>query len=73
MDFPVLGAPLININFVLINLINKTLKLSIMKTLKFTFALLVAMIFASCSTTKISYEEYMTRQAEPVMFFASGH
>lgn len=38
-----------------------------MKTLKFTFALLVAMIFASCSTTKISYEEYMTRQAEPVM------
>lgn len=38
-----------------------------MKTLKFTFALLAAMIFTSCSTTKISYEEYMTRQAEPVM------
>lgn len=38
-----------------------------MKTLKFTFMLLAVMIFTSCTTTKISYEEYMTRQAEPVM------
>lgn len=38
-----------------------------MKTLKFTFTLLVAIFFASCTTTKISYEEYLTRQAEPVM------
>ena len=29
--------------------------------------LLAVMIFTSCTTTKISYEEYMTRQAEPVM------
>lgn len=38
-----------------------------MKILKFTFTLLAVLILASCTTTKISYNEYTTRQTDPVM------
>lgn len=38
-----------------------------MKKLNFVFVLFVTFFLASCSTTKISYKEYMTRQSEPNM------
>ena len=37
-----------------------------MKRVKFTIALFATLLLASCTTTKIMYEEYMNRQAEPV-------